>query len=505
MASGWGPEPFEILDGGTKEEAADARAGEAEFGASGVKPTAGAHSTSQPLQPPTAVSRREAAYMMAIFCLTGCLLFADQNLMAPNLTAVARDFGFSPDQRDRLLGGVVAASFYLVGAPAALLFGWLCDRVDRRRLLFAAVVLGEAPALLTLAVRRYWQLLLLRVLTGISLGGAFPLIFSLVGDLTTTARRATAAAVIQVSLGAGLAVGQGIAGFVGPSLGWRAPFAIVAAPTVVLAVLMLCTTRDPPRGRTEEALAEVFEGNPGFVYDERMTWSKAGILLRTPTNICAIGQGLFGCIPWGMLLTFLNDFLAQERRLSVQAATTVLLCIGIGGALGVLGGGLLGQWIYNRRKAAMPVFIGLSTMLGTLPMWYVLNGDVGRRYTATLVAALGVGFASSTMGPNARAMLLNVNEPEMRGLALALQSMLDDLGKGLGPVFVAALISGLGRTAALNLAAAGWLPCGALILLAAFSVERDEEAVQARLRQSIARMAEEVGERELLTAAGSQH
>ncbi len=31
-------------------------------------------------------------------------------------------------------------------------------------------------------------------------------------------------------------------------------------------------------------------------------------------------------------------------------------------------------------------------MLGTLPMWYVLNGDVGRRYTATLVAALGVGF-----------------------------------------------------------------------------------------------------------------
>lgn len=63
--------------------------------------------------------------------------------------------------------------------------------------------------------------------------------------------------------------------------------------------------------------------------------------------------------------------------------------------------------------------------------------------------------------------------------------------EGLGPVFVAALISGLGRTAALNLAAAGWLPCGALILLAAFSVERDEEAVQARLRQSIARMAEE--------------
>lgn len=29
-------------------------------------------------------------YMMSIFCLTGCLLFADQNLMAPNLTAIAK-------------------------------------------------------------------------------------------------------------------------------------------------------------------------------------------------------------------------------------------------------------------------------------------------------------------------------------------------------------------------------------------------------------------------------
>jgi hypothetical protein len=28
------------------------------------------------------------------------------------------------------------------GAPAALLFGWLSDKVNRKRLLFAAVVLG---------------------------------------------------------------------------------------------------------------------------------------------------------------------------------------------------------------------------------------------------------------------------------------------------------------------------------------------------------------------------
>jgi MFS family permease len=30
------------------------------------------------------------------------------------------------------------------GAPAALLFGWLSDKVNRKRLLFAAVVLGAS-------------------------------------------------------------------------------------------------------------------------------------------------------------------------------------------------------------------------------------------------------------------------------------------------------------------------------------------------------------------------
>ena len=108
----------------------------------------------------------------------------------------------------------------------------------------------------------------------------------------------------------------------------------------------------------------------------------------------------------------------------------MLLCIGIGGAVGVLGGGLLGQWIYNRFEPAMPVFIGLSTMLGCLPMAWLLNADVQAHYPTALVVALAVGLASSVVGPNVRAMVLDVNEPESRGLALALQTMLDDLGKG---------------------------------------------------------------------------
>lgn len=34
-------------------------------------------------------------------------------------------------------------------------------------------------------------------------------------------------------------------------------------------------------------------------------------------------QGLFGCLPWGMLLTFLNDYLSQNKGLTVPTATAV--------------------------------------------------------------------------------------------------------------------------------------------------------------------------------------
>ena len=56
---------------------------------------------------------------------------------------------------------------------------------------------------------------MLRVMTGVSVGGTLPIVYSLVGDLFDVRRRASVAAGIQVATGAGLAAGQAISGFVG--------------------------------------------------------------------------------------------------------------------------------------------------------------------------------------------------------------------------------------------------------------------------------------------------
>jgi predicted MFS family arabinose efflux permease len=294
---------------------------------------------------------------------------------------------------------------------------------------------------------------------------------------------------VQVATGVGLALGQGISGFVGSTVGWRVPFVIVSVPAIALATLMLFTTEEPVRGSTEAALQQQWDSDADFEYSERITWKKVGRLVRIPTNILVISQGLPGCLPWGMLLTFLNDYLAQDKGLKVTSATTVVLAIGIGGGVGVIGGGIIGQKLYNTEKWTMPVFIGICTVIGTVPMWFIVNADVVSMLGTTFFMAVLTGIMSSTVGPNMRAMMMNVNEPETRGVALALQTMLDDLGKGLGPALVAVLISSVGRTAAFNISTAGWIPCGLLLLSASMTLAKDEAAMQHRLKASISRMS----------------
>eukprot|EP00200_Dunaliella_tertiolecta_P009723 CAMPEP_0202386432 /NCGR_PEP_ID=MMETSP1127-20130417/66398_1 /ASSEMBLY_ACC=CAM_ASM_000462 /TAXON_ID=3047 /ORGANISM="Dunaliella tertiolecta, Strain CCMP1320" /LENGTH=241 /DNA_ID=CAMNT_0048986981 /DNA_START=220 /DNA_END=942 /DNA_ORIENTATION=+ len=235
-------------------------------------------------------------YMVALFSLVAAMLFADQNLLAPHLTAAGHDFHFTDAERDAKLGGAIMGAFFAVGAPSALLLGWLGDRFNRVYLLFGVVVFGEAPCMATAWVTQYWQLLVLRTLTGVSIGGALPLVYSLLGDLFSARQRSYVSAVVQLSTGAGIAVGNVLAEATGRK-DWRTPFLVVSAPTMVVALLMLLTTEDPPRGASEAALHSLHK--EGGAYQEVVGWSKVRQLLRSPSNILIIAQGLPGCLPWG--------------------------------------------------------------------------------------------------------------------------------------------------------------------------------------------------------------
>ncbi len=70
-------------------------------------------------------------YATAMLCLTVLFVFADQNLLSPNLSMIAKEFGFSDSQRDDYLGGNIALGFFLIGGIVSLITGYFADTTDR--------------------------------------------------------------------------------------------------------------------------------------------------------------------------------------------------------------------------------------------------------------------------------------------------------------------------------------------------------------------------------------
>ena len=195
---------------------------------------------------------------MAMMVLINWFLFMDQNLMAPNLSDMARDFGMTDDERDVKLGGQISMSLFLVGTPVSLVVGHYADRVNRKALYTAVVMCGEVGCLLTFLVKEYWQLFVLRALTGVSLGGALPLVFSMISDMYPAHERPRATAMMGLSCGVGVGTGQLVAAVLGggPS-GWRLPFVVVSAPCLLALLVFHFVAREPTRASQETIFQEI--------------------------------------------------------------------------------------------------------------------------------------------------------------------------------------------------------------------------------------------------------
>ncbi len=209
-----------------------------------------AFSTQERNEPPSIKNQRRLA--TALYLLTTSLLFADQNLVSTNLSAIANEFGFDDIERDKKLGGDIAVAFFMVGVPASFIVGCLTDVMEKRGLLFLWVILtGEGACLATYFVQTYTQLYWCRALTGCSVGGALPLIYSVLGDYYEPGERGWVSGAISMGCGIGISVGQGAAGVLGPAYGWRLPFLVVSVPAMICAVMVWMCLPEAERGAGE--------------------------------------------------------------------------------------------------------------------------------------------------------------------------------------------------------------------------------------------------------------
>ena len=147
--------------------------------------------------------RSKRGYTLILLLLTTICLFADQNIMAPNLSQIAEEFEISDEERDARLGGDVSVAFFIVGGPVGIVAGWYTDRYPRNIMYGTVALIGSLGSFLTFCVTSHATLLMARAVTGISIGGASPVLFSLLSDLFSVDKRNLVVALVGFSISLG--------------------------------------------------------------------------------------------------------------------------------------------------------------------------------------------------------------------------------------------------------------------------------------------------------------
>ncbi|WP_044616884.1 MFS transporter [Gynuella sunshinyii] len=379
----------------------------------------------------------------------------------------------------------VGSAFALVGALISLVIGYKADRTSRKKLLIWTVLIGELPCFLTglqFFTETYSGFFLLRVLTGIGVGGVYPITFSLIGDYFQERHRATASACVDLAWGLGMMVGPVLGTLaLTTDYGWRSAFIWASVPNYPLVILFALMARDPKRGQTETVLAHAI--SDGADYQYRIQWHDLKTIFTNRTNLFCFLQGIPGSIPWGLFPFWLIVMLGQIKGLSREDATWAWELFAISAGISGVIWAVIGDRLFVRKAAYLPAICSAGVFIGMVPMLLLFNLEtlsLHGQFTLMVIAGILISVPASNM----KAIIMNVNRPEHRATVFSLFNLADNIGKGTGPAIGGLLLSVSGSYVAMaNYAIGFWLLCGSLLLVVTLKIGRDRRTLTTLLEQ----------------------
>jgi MFS family permease len=402
----------------------------------------------------------------------------------------------------------VANSAYLGGAVlGALGFGWLTDRIGRKKLFFITLALyltATAATALSWSVASY---ALFRFLTGAGIGGEYTAINSTIQELVPARYRGWTDLVINGSFWIGAAIGAVSAivlldpAVIAPDLGWRLAYLTGASLGLIVFVMRMWIPESPRwlmiHGRPDEAHAIVAEIEKSATGDvQQQTLPKIKIRMRDHTPLREVAQTLFttyrtrsivGLVLMGAQAFFYNAIfftfalvLTDFFGIPANHVGWYILPFAAGNFLGPL---LLGRLFdtLGRRMMIMLTY-GVSGVLLAVSGYLFSIGALSAQ-TQTIAWMVIFFFAS----PAASAAYLTVSETfplEVRALAIA---VFYAIGTGIGGVAGPALFGALIDTGSRNSVFAGYLFGSALMVVAAIVAWRYAIAAERKSLESVAR------------------
>jgi MFS family permease len=405
----------------------------------------------------------------------------------------------------------LANSAYLAGAVlGALGFGWLTDRIGRKKLFFITLALyltATAATALSWSVASY---ALFRFLTGAGIGGEYTAINSTIQELVPARYRGWTDLVINGSFWIGAAMGAVAAivlldpQLIGPDHGWRLAYLTGACLGLVVFVMRLWIPESPRwlmiHGQPDRAhaiVADIERTVTGHSLEQPMRpWPKIRLNMRDHTPLGEVARTL--------LVTYRQRSLVGLALMSAQAffynaiffTYALILTDFFGIAADHVGwyllpfaaGNFLGPLLLGRlfdtlgRRTMIACTYGVSGVLLAVSGYLFSIGALGAQ--GQTIAWMVIFFFAS---PAASAAYLTVSETfplEVRALAIALFYA---IGTGIGGVAGPALLGALIDTGSRGSVFAGYLFGSALMVGAAAVAWRYCIAAERKPLESVAR------------------
>ncbi|OXM50516.1 MFS transporter [Amycolatopsis alba DSM 44262] len=331
-------------------------------------------------------------------------------IIAPSLPAMREVFADTPGSG--LLVRLALTVTSLAIAISAPLSGIVADRVGRRPLLLAGLVLYAITGTAGFLADDLHLLLVTRAGLGLAVGGIMTAVSTLITDWFEGPGRASFLGLQQAFASLGGVVFLPLAGLLA-TVNWRAPFWLYSASAIV-AVFAIISLREPRRSaptESEDRRARL----PGRVLGVYVLALVATLVFyMAPTQLPFLlegfgsGPAVIGAVVAGSTLTSVAGALAFPRlrqRLSATAITTV--------SVALMGAG----WL----------------LIGTA-------GTVVQVVAGLLVGGFGVGFVV----PNLNLRLAESARPAQRGRVLSGLVTGIFLGQFLSPLVVQPLVQTLG-------------------------------------------------------------
>ena len=244
---------------------------------------------------------------------------------------------------------MILLSSGLGAVPGALFWGWLADRIGRRKVfIMTALNFSLATGVMALTPQEggWIFLTVFRFLVGFGVSGLFAVDLPLVQEFVPTSKRGLVGGLVTSCLPLGSMLGAVLGAYLAPVVGWRGLFVVGLMPALIT-LLIRAWVPESPRwlirmGRVEEArqaLAWALQTDPASIQlpttiePQRHTpWRELfryprSMMLSTLTSLGVQTTGI-GLVLWAPTL------FAQTLAISPADASFLMIWVGLAGLIG---------------------------------------------------------------------------------------------------------------------------------------------------------------------------